>query len=172
MPLTARQQEALDSLDWLYSEEERSLGRTIVQAVAYVRVAARTPGFHIRVQDHSCMGHRADRMLLGVIQGLMLDDPEMAPYFVQDLRAGTFCFSAEMPPTDWMPASDALGELPLRTPLREMRPNPLPLRRVNVSAGQAVRVNPRPQRTPPEVPRIYLPLPSPRIDFWETLASI
>lgn len=133
MPLTERQHDALDVLDWLFDPEARRQGRSYILAVALIRAAAIHPNVDVPVLDHHPTLFYADR-ILDLICHLARADYRLRDHLIVHSRGPSIRLTLAEPVIDWLPIDDlSEEELAMRVIQaqegEEPSPEPLPERR-------------------------------------------
>lgn len=136
--LSPEQADALRSLEWLLSPDERRDGRTTVIAIAAIRVAAAHPRMAVAVRDHH-PGARVSGALVAAIEDFVGDDDRLRIACRWNPLRGSnpsLIFDLVEPIREWMPQS-------WEPPHRSARVRDIPFR---LSLDPRARVS-RPEQT-------------------------
>lgn len=108
--LTPQQLEAIQALEWLYDPgaPQRRTGRSLVTAIAMIRLALRYPGQSINLRDHiTGRGPRSAAEVALNISRILDDDPLLQDAFL--VRNARLTFNADelaplgIDPSTWLP---------------------------------------------------------------------
>lgn len=163
MPLSQRQLEALDAIDWLLDPgmAYRQTGRSLLFAVGLVRAAARNPGVWVYLTDHSMSvgvtQAQAQRFLESTVRDLVVSDLNLRPHF--EMNRSRFRLNLEYNVDSWQPPEAFFAEN--RMYLREageVRQRIQPFLEQGIRGFQGVQSLPPPP--PPE-----------RLTVWELLMA-
>jgi len=124
MPLTDQQLGAIGAVEWLFDHSplHRRSGRTLVLAVAAIRVACQHPGEWVQIVDH-VPGREPANNLCRMIETLVRSDPQLAPFFTLNRQATQerrLRIELPRPLRHWLPSEEALGRnIPITERARE-----------------------------------------------------
>lgn len=127
MPLTHKQIQAVQALDWLIDEDNRRDGRSIAFAVALIRQALRHPNVRVGYLDHvhaipsESLNSRGRQLIREYIGGMISADPALQQCG-WDLRERDFKAVTEQPVLDWWPSEGVLQGQPPGRHLSEDSP--------------------------------------------------
>jgi len=114
MPLNLRQIEAIPVLDWLLDtgDENRRGGRTTAFAIGIIRAACRTPGRSVPLVDHYATTREQQEMLFHVVEALVRQDDNLAPYATWPNVRRYLQLALPRPLANWMPPASWFGPMP------------------------------------------------------------
>jgi hypothetical protein len=118
MPLTGAQRNVVETLEWLTEDSvlQRGSGRSLAQAVAYIRYAMRHPQTRVFIRDHSNMIHGSSDVNRFLYQGIqrLVALHNLQNFFWDGLNLRSDLSFYYMGPVvnDWWPSDEALGDLP------------------------------------------------------------
>ncbi len=109
--LTIQQMGAIETLEWLFDpNEHRRTGRSLVTAIALIRIALRYPGRSIEIRDHlTRRGPRSAEEISHHISLLLDQDPILRNAFLVHRGRLTLTFNAtelaplEIDASSWLP---------------------------------------------------------------------
>jgi hypothetical protein len=130
MPLTPKQAEAVNALDWLLNEDARREGRTMAFAVALIRQALRRPRQRIAYLDHlhavtQMARDRAEATTREYVRHLIGRDARLRGIGGIEQFEHYLQSNGRVAIYDWWPSDEALGDgIGLQLDLEPPAPRP------------------------------------------------